>query len=227
MPDYVDLRTDPFAAHQLVLQRSTYARTVLDVGCSAGAIGRELAARGAAVDGIDSDEAAAAEARRWYRRVLVGDLENMTISLEPGTYDVVICADILEHLRDPCTLLRKLRPLLAPGGRLVVSMPNIANWSMRLLLLFGRWEYQDRGIMDRTHLRFFTRHTLESLLTDAGYLVLDVDVSVPLPHLRREPFNRWAHWLGLRWKSLLAYQFVVVSAPSGQVRSAALPTSVE
>jgi 2-polyprenyl-3-methyl-5-hydroxy-6-metoxy-1,4-benzoquinol methylase len=213
MPDYVEFRTDPYSAHQLVLGCCAGARTVLDVGCSAGSLGQQLADRGTIVDGIEYDEAAAGEARRSYRRVIVGDIERMPLDLEAGAYEAVVCADVLEHLRDPRAVIVRLRPLLAPGGRLIVSTPNIANWSMRLLHLAGRWEYQERGIMDRTHLRFFTRRSLETLLRSAGYEVAECDVTVPLPALRREPFNRWAHWLGLRWKSLLAYQFVVVATP--------------
>jgi 2-polyprenyl-3-methyl-5-hydroxy-6-metoxy-1,4-benzoquinol methylase len=211
MPDYVELRTEPHSAHQLVARYCAGAATVLDVGCSAGSLGRHLAAQGATVDGIEYDEVAATEARQWYRRVLVGDVELMTIDLQPGTYDAVVCADIIEHLRDPSALLGRLRPLLEPNGRLVISTPNIANWSMRLLHLAGRWNYTDRGIMDRTHLRFFTRRTLEALLRQAGYKIIEYDVTVPLPVMRREPFSGWAHWLGRRWKNLLAYQFVVVA----------------
>ena len=211
MPDYVAFRTDPYSAHQLVLQRCQDAGAVLDVGCSAGSLGRELAARGVQVDGIEYDEAAAEEARSVYRRVVVGDLETMPVELEPAGYDVIVFADVLEHLRDPCRLLARLAPLLRPGGHVVVSTPNVANWSMRLLHLAGRWDYQERGIMDRTHLRFFTRRTLLALLRQAGYRPIETEVSVPLPVLRRPPFNAWAHWLGLRWKNLLAYQFIVVA----------------
>jgi 2-polyprenyl-3-methyl-5-hydroxy-6-metoxy-1,4-benzoquinol methylase len=211
--DYVELRTDPHSAHQLVLRYCAGARTVLDVGCTAGSLGRQLADQGATVDGIENDETAARQARRWYRRVLVGDVESMQLDLEQGSYAAIVCADIIEHLRDPCALLMRLRSLLAPDGRLVVSTPNIANWSMRLLHLAGRWDYKERGIMDRTHLRFFTRRTLAALLAEAGYRIVTHDVTVPLPAMRREPFSRWAHWLGRRWQNLLAYQFVVVATP--------------
>lgn len=211
MSDYVEFGTDPYSAHRLVLRYCLPARTLLDVGCSAGALGRRLVAHGVVVDGIERDEAAAEEARASYRRVMIGDLESMTLGLESGSYDVVVCADVIEHLRDPAKLLSCLRPLLVPGGRLIVSTPNVGNWSMRMLHLLGRWDYTERGIMDRTHLRFFTRRTLEQLVLDCGYRMRTLDVSVPLPAFRREPFNRWAHWLGLRWKSLLAYQFVIVA----------------
>ncbi len=166
------------------------------------------------MDGIEFDDAAAAEARAWYRRMIVGDVEHTSLDLEPGSYDAIICADILEQLRHPEELLMRLRPLLAPGGVLLVSIPNISNWSMRLLhLMGGRWEYTDRGILDRTRVRFFYRRSFERLIHQSGYRTRALDVTVPLPLLRREPFNRLAHWFGLRCKNLLAYQFVTVAEP--------------
>jgi len=179
---------------------------------SAGTIARVLVERGAVVDGLEFDPRAAAEAAQVCRRVIVGDLESMDIDLVPGSYDLVILADVIEHLREPAAALARLRPFLKPGGRLLVSTPNIANWSMRLLHLAGRWDYQERGIMDRTHMRFFTRRTVLACLEEAGYKVLEFDVTCPLPALRRPPFNAAAHWLALRRKNLLAYQFVLVAA---------------
>lgn len=215
MPDYVALRHDPYSSHQLVLDKARGARTILDVGCSAGVLARDLKAQGAVVDGIEYDPAAAAEAKSVCRQVLVGDLESMSLGdLDRDRYDAILCADIIEHLRDPTAALAKLRPHLKQDGKLIISVPNIANWSMRLTHLAGRWDYQERGLMDRTHLRFFTHRTIRRLVADAGYEVLEVDVSVPLPALRRPPFNRFAHALGRLWKNFLGYQFIVTARPA-------------
>lgn len=210
MPDYVPISDDPYSAHGRLLKHAEGARAVLDVGCSAGGLARALVARGAIVDGIEYDPEAAAEARSVCRTVLCGNLDDMDLALPQGEYDVALLGDIVEHLRDPTAVLRRLRPLLKPGGRIVVSTPNIANWSMRLMHLAGRWEYTDRGIMDRTHLRFFTHRTVRRMVEDAGFQVIDVDVTCPLPVLRGGRASGAAHWLALRWKNLLAYQFVVV-----------------
>ena len=212
MPDYVALRHDPYSSHQIVLDLCRGATTILDIGCSAGVLARDLAADGATVDGIEYDPIDAEEARSACRQVVVGDLETMRLDALPaGGYDIVLCADIIEHLRDPVAALARLRPLLKPDGRLIISVPNIANWSMRLTHLAGRWDYQERGLMDRTHLRFFTHRTIRRTVEDAGFQVERVDVSCPLPVLRREPFNRAAHAAALVWKNFLAYQFIVTA----------------
>jgi 2-polyprenyl-3-methyl-5-hydroxy-6-metoxy-1,4-benzoquinol methylase len=213
MPDYVGLNHDPYSGHQLLLRRCKNVRLVLDVGCSAGVLARELVARGAVVDGIELDPVAASEAATVCRRVLVGDVENLELPNEGG-YDVILVADLIEHLREPVKLLARLRPLLKPEGLLLLTTPNVANWSVRLRLLAGRWDYSERGLLDRTHLRFFTRRTLIAALRDAGYRVVELDVTCPLPVLRREPFNRLAHDIASVWKTMLAYQFIVAARPA-------------
>lgn len=213
MPDYVDLNRDPYSGHQLLLQRCRGARFVLDVGCSAGVLARELVAQGAVVDGVEADRAAAMEAAGSCRTVLVGDVETLDLPFAQGSYDTIVMADVIEHLRDPVAVLGRLRPYLSSGGKLLISTPNVANWSMRLRLMGGRWDYTDRGLLDRTHLRFFTRKTLIATVRGAGFAITELDVTCPLPAMRREPFNRMAHRAASIWKTLLAYQFVVVARP--------------
>lgn len=212
MPDYVALNHDPYSGHQLLLRRCKGARLVLDVGCSAGVLAREIVAQGAAVDGVEMDPVAAAEAATVCRRVLVGDVETLELPDE-GDYDVVLVADLIEHLKDPVKVMARLRALLSKDGVLLLTTPNVANWSVRLRLLAGRWDYTDRGLLDRTHLRFFTRRTLIAAVRDAGYRVVELDVTCPLPILRREPFNRLAHDMASVWKTMLGYQFIVVARP--------------
>ncbi|HYM66418.1 MAG TPA: class I SAM-dependent methyltransferase [Patescibacteria group bacterium] len=212
--DYVPLNQDRYSGHQMLLRRAQGARTVLDVGCSAGVLARELVARGAVVDGIEQDAVAAAEAARVCRHVIVGDAESAGSQLESAAYDLIVMADLIEHLRDPVRMLRMLRPALGPEGRLLLTTPNVANWSLRLRLLVGRWDYTDRGLLDRTHLHLFTLKTLRAALQEAGYRITDLDVTCPLPVLRRPPFSAIAHAVALGWKGLLAYQFVVAARPA-------------
>ncbi|HLD78316.1 MAG TPA: methyltransferase domain-containing protein, partial [archaeon] len=102
-------------------------------------------------------------------KVWVGDVEKMALK---GSYEAVLLADVLEHLREPERLLLRLKPRLTENGFLLVSIPNVANWKVRLQLVRGRWRYTDTGILDRTHLRFYTHRTARTLLEDAGYRIV-------------------------------------------------------
>lgn len=130
-------------------------------------------------------------------------------------------ADVLEHLRDPAAVLRRCIPALKESGKIILSVPNIANWIIRLGLLFGKFDYMDRGILDRTHLRFFTMRSLKQLMNEVSCEVLDV-IPTPLPVQLVFPFTgskffiplHEAHYaLASCWKTFFAYQFVIVAAP--------------
>jgi O-antigen biosynthesis protein len=189
------------------------ATSVLDVGCSTGYLAKRMQERGASVIGLDVEERAAAEARRFCEDVYVGDVETMELPFEPGRFDAIVCGDLIEHLRDPQAFLTRVRPLLRPGGRLVLSTPNIANWAMRLSLLFGRFRYTEWGLLDRTHTHFFTKKTLQESLEEAGYRITVFDFTVPVPLLPTPRVEGIAHGIGRLRPSLLAYQFVVVAVP--------------
>ena len=136
------------------------------------------------VVGVELDPEAAAAAQTFCEDVLVGDVESMELPLESASFDVVLCGDLIEHLRDPAGFLARVRPLLRADGRLVLSTPNVANWAMRLSLLGGRWRYTERGILDRTHVHLFTRSTLAETLTGAGFRVITMEFTVPVPRSR-------------------------------------------
>jgi 2-polyprenyl-3-methyl-5-hydroxy-6-metoxy-1,4-benzoquinol methylase len=211
---YVPFNTRPYGGHERLLALAGSPRRVLDVGCSSGYLARRLVERGAAVVGIDTDEQAAQEARAVCEQVLVGDVESMELPFEAGSFDVILCGDLLEHLRDPVSFLARLRPLLAQGGKLVLTTPNIANWAMRVGLLAGRWRYTDRGILDRTHTHLFTKKTLEQTLEEAGFRIVAFDVTAPVPGIGTPVVERAAHALARLRPSLLAYQFVVAATPA-------------
>jgi SAM-dependent methyltransferase len=126
------------------------------------------------------NEAAATEAARHLARVVVADLETADLVQEFGaaSFDVVVFGDVLEHLRDPLTVLRQARPLLRPGGYVVISTPNIAHGDVRLALLAGRFNYTKVGILDDTHLRFFTRDSLVQFLHDSGFVLAELRRSI-------------------------------------------------
>ena len=210
MTGYVPVNERRHRAHAKLLAAAGSGNRVLDVGCSSGYLSRPLSERGSTIVGLELDPEAAREAEQWCERVLVGDLETMELPLEPGSFDVVLCGDVIEHLRAPRAALARLRPFLKPGGRLVVSTPNVANWAIRLSLLAGRWRYTDRGILDRTHTHLFTRATLVEAVEAAGYRVAAVDFSVPVPG-DSDALDSAGAALGRLRPTLFAYQWIVVA----------------
>jgi 2-polyprenyl-3-methyl-5-hydroxy-6-metoxy-1,4-benzoquinol methylase len=123
------------------------------------------------VTGIEVEPAIAADAARVLDRVIVGDIQTLDASAFDGPYDCIICADVLEHLLDPALALRRLREQLGPRGLLVCSIPNIRHYTALLRLTTRGWDYDDYGLFDRTHLRFFSRRSMIRLLAEAGFSV--------------------------------------------------------
>lgn len=147
-------------------------RRLLDIGCGAGGFGAALKAGrpGLVVTGVEIDPAAAAAARDHLDAVLTGDAASGIGQLQDQRFDVIVLNDVLEHVVDPEALLRQLAPLLESGGCVVASIPNVREFFTVTALFFkGRWEYTDEGILDRTHLRFFTRSSLPGLFARGGF----------------------------------------------------------
>ncbi|WP_242165746.1 class I SAM-dependent methyltransferase [Lysobacter sp. M15] len=188
---------------------------VLDVGCWNGTLGLTLMRdANVVVDGIERDEVQAQHARdNGYRRVDVADLDRGVPPADGRTYDFLLFGDVLEHLIHPEQVLEALTPRLKPGGRAILSLPNIAFAANRLTHLLGQWDYEDYGILDRTHLRFFTQRSMVKLIEDAGLRVVRIDGYVGLhkyPWLIREPLR----WMGRAWPSLFAIQIVLEAVPA-------------
>ncbi|MFJ3306929.1 class I SAM-dependent methyltransferase [Streptomyces sp. NPDC086549] len=148
------------------------ADSVLELGCAAGAMGSAIKQRqNCTYIGIEMNSGAAAVASRSLDAVLVGDIEAGPLPLPDQSMDCIICADILEHLADPWQILRELRRIIQPGGTIVASVPNIQNVDIMQAIMNGRWDYLDAGILDQTHLRFFTRSTFQEALAHAGFTI--------------------------------------------------------
>ena len=154
------------------------ASAVLDVGCATGLLGAELRRAGYAgrLIGIEKDPSMARLAFPHYDRVIAADVESIErLDVDVGNFDVIVCADILEHLKYPRTVLEQLKAFLSDEGVFLISVPNVAFVSIRLSLLLGRFSYQKAGgIMDDEHLRFYTRRSLGEMLVDAGLEVIAV-----------------------------------------------------
>jgi len=168
VPDYFLRRRQ-----EIVAAVPAGAKSILDVGCGGGALGQALREQDPTrkLVGIESHPGAARHARRCYDAVFAVDAESFDPPFLPGEFDCLVLADVLEHLRDPWGLLRRLLPALRPGGTVVASVPNVRRISvLQPLAEAGRWDYQEEGVLDRTHLRFFTRQTFARLLEEAGVL---------------------------------------------------------
>jgi 2-polyprenyl-3-methyl-5-hydroxy-6-metoxy-1,4-benzoquinol methylase len=213
---YVEFNDRPLGGHRMLLDMVPAGGRVLDVGCSGGYLAERLVAGGATVAGIELDPAAAERARSVCEQVLVGDVEALELPFEQSSFDAIVCADLIEHLRDPGAFLRRVRPLLRPGGRLVLTTPNVANWTIRLALLFGRWRYTERGILDRTHAHLFTKRTLVECLDESGYELELLDFTVPVPVVGTAVLERIAHRVGSIRPQLFAFQFVAAARPAGR-----------
>ena len=152
-------------------------KTVLEFGCSTGYVSKLMRDRACTVTGIEIDGDAAESARKFCERVIVGDIEELGIRklFSEERFDVALFGDVLEHLKDPKAVLLVAKDLLKKGGFIVLSVPNIAHWSIKLNLLLGKFDYQDMGILDDTHLRFFTRSSITHLLESCGYIVFSID----------------------------------------------------
>ncbi len=152
------------------------ADKVLDIGCGAGALGRTLKEeRGTReVVGVEIVEDAASRAKEVLDQVFVGSIEEMDLPFEDGHFDCIVCADVLEHLIDPEAALRKLARVLAQDGVIVMSLPNVRFFEILAVLSSGAWPYQDAGILDYTHLRWFTRAALPGLVAAAGLEAVEI-----------------------------------------------------
>jgi 2-polyprenyl-3-methyl-5-hydroxy-6-metoxy-1,4-benzoquinol methylase len=158
---------------------------VIEIGCGTGATLVELKRQGRCnwVGGVELASEPAQIASERLDRFWKANIETLDLDIARASLDAILCLDVLEHLIDPWSTLKRLTAFLKPNGTAIISVPNIRNYRvLSSLMLHGRWDYQPTGIMDRTHLRFFTRKTAIELMTGAG---LAIDHTIPLMHLKR------------------------------------------
>jgi 2-polyprenyl-3-methyl-5-hydroxy-6-metoxy-1,4-benzoquinol methylase len=194
----------PHSTHAKIIELVGSGKRVLDVGCGAGYLSKELKKNGCYVVGIEIDKEAAEIAKNILDAVIVADVEEIRdIPYREGFFDVIVFADVLEHLKRPDKVLLKFKSYLSKDGYAVASIPNIANWHYRLSLLFGRFDYEESGILDKTHLRFFTLKTAKGLFESTGYKIVHVD------YTGLASKNR----LFRLFPTIFAYQFIIVAKP--------------
>jgi 2-polyprenyl-3-methyl-5-hydroxy-6-metoxy-1,4-benzoquinol methylase len=204
-----------------LIQLVGHDKTVLDVGCASGDTARALTARGCTVSGVDVDAAAAEPARSVLDELVIADIDETPLRtlFKPESFDAVIFGDVLEHLVDPSAAMSDAVSLLRPGGKVLASIPNVAHGALRLALLGGRWDYTDKGLLDRTHLRFFTLDAVCELLEEAGLVIEVLRSTVLDPMAAQEvqvPADRLpasiVEWVRNQPRAL-DYQFVAMARP--------------
>ncbi len=166
---------------QFLAAHGVGAHRVLELGCATGEVGKQLKVQLGATyyAGIDNHEVAVDEARAKLDRVYLADIERTSpseLGLVEGEFDLLVALDVLEHLRDPWDVLAALTRLLKPSGRAVLSVPNVQNLGILLGLAQGRWSYESSGILDATHLRFFTLESVHELVAGAGLVVTHLNL---------------------------------------------------
>jgi 2-polyprenyl-3-methyl-5-hydroxy-6-metoxy-1,4-benzoquinol methylase len=174
------IKRSRYSSHDYVRQMTGSGRDVLDVGCGEGFLAAALKKQGNRITGIDVLREA--KAGRALERYFTADLDQgiapVVEQLQGKRFDRVLLLDVLEHLKRPEILLRQCKEVLKPGGAVVISVPNVANITVRLMLLMGRFNYTERGIMDKTRLRFFTRRTARRFLEENGYCIVGEKTTV-------------------------------------------------
>ncbi|MES9997835.1 MAG: glycosyltransferase [Candidatus Thiodiazotropha lotti] len=222
-------------SHTQLVKRIPKGSRVLELGCATGYMSeflrREL---GCYVVGVEYDRSMAQKAKQHCDQVIVGDVQkdNWLKSLGDEPFDIITCADILEHLRDPISLLKKLPKYLKESGRLLASLPNGAHAALRLELLEGRFSYEDTGLLDRTHLHLFNYHSLRELFVRSGFRV--EELSYTFHDMADSEIERRLENLGLSAsdKALAmfhtpeasAFQFIVTAHPDESVSIEDFPT---
>ena len=198
-------------------------KRVLELGCATGYMSRILRDRGCHVVAVELDADAAARAAEFCDRVIIGDLDRINIDRELGEsrFDVVVAADVLEHLKDPVRVLRHVRRHLEPGARVVASIPNIAHGSVRLALLTGTFPYTEVGLLDRTHLRFFTAGSLDRLFVDSGFKITRIQRQQQSIERSEVQFDNDKVPPGVleaiaKDRDALTYQFIVTAEPTAE-----------
>lgn len=214
------LHRDPKSSHQQIsrLVRRIGRSPVLDVGAAQGMLGQLTQDDGLAIDAVEPNAYWAEHAEPFYRTVYASTIEDA--NLPSNTYRVVVCADVLEHTVDPQAVVQQLCRVATDDAYFIISLPNVAHVAVRLMLLLGRFPQMERGILDRTHLHFYTRDTAEDMLQDAGLSVVYArPTGVPLDELWPSgegslPYNvlmRLQHLALLLAPRVFGFQWVLVA----------------
>ncbi|MHA1377704.1 MAG: class I SAM-dependent methyltransferase [Candidatus Helarchaeota archaeon] len=206
------LLVNPYTAHSKILEFIGNNKTILEVGCATGYLTRKFKEKNCKVTGIEIDPNSAEFAKPYCEQFIVGDIEEMSdLPLEKSYFDFILFADVLEHLKYPLKTLVKLKRYLKSNGRIFVSLPNVANYRVRLNLLVGRFDYTEIGLLDKSHIRFFTISTSKQLIQNAGLKLEKLDVT-PSWNSSIGILNKFYYTITKVFKGLLAYNILILAS---------------
>jgi len=183
MSIYDEFNNNPYGSQVKVIELIGNNKKVLEIGCASGRISKRLFENGCTVIGVEIDKNSSLKARKFCQDIITADIEYLEDLGYPSNYfDVILLSNVLEHLRSPLNVLKKLKNYLKTDGYIVIAVPNIANIMIRTKLLLGKFEYEESGILDKTHLRFFNEKSAKELLNKAGFSIIKFDIvpSIPL-----------------------------------------------
>jgi methionine biosynthesis protein MetW len=207
-------------SHRRILALVHPGESVLDVGCSTGRLAAQLKAKQCFVVGTEIDPEAAAIARQRNNMdvfLVTSERSGLPESYR-NAFDVVIAADVIEHTPDPYRFVTDLLRYVRPGGRFIVSIPNVAHWTVRLDLLLGRWEYRPSGLLDASHLRFFTFASAKRLLWECGLTLVSITFTTrPMLRASRLECLDRLHWRARQFREVTLAALVAM-APWSLVR---------
>lgn len=211
-PSYVGKRNDVLALVPNNVKR------VLEIGCSIGVLGEQIKQRnkGIEVIGIEVDKQMAKIAKRKLDKVIIKDIEiiNLIDYFSPNYFDCIIFADVLEHLRNPWDVLKNATSILNDKGIIIVSIPNIGHYTVIINLLKGYWPYRERGLHDKTHLRFFTLRNIKELFEYADLRIIRLERNYRIMeknhHSNWNRFSKYFRFLPI-FKELFVFQYVAIT----------------
>ncbi len=211
-------KKDPFSSHKRIADCifEEKCRKILDVGCNVGQLIKALDGWQGVIWGLDKEEEVLKLVKGKYDKILKIDVSKTKFPFHEK-FDAIVFGDILEHLENPEEVIRKFAAHLTENGIMVISVPNVANWFVRLNLLLGKFNYTDKGILDQTHLRFFTLKSIIKIIEGGGLKILRVKATpIPLPYfIKATDYGRPLFFLHIVnyaitkiKKSFFGYQFV-------------------
>jgi len=225
MPNVYTFKDFEGSSHRILIdlirRHAGRGGTLLDLGAAGGELGSAVREQFDRTIGFEYNVDCIGQLDGRFDQVVIADLER--VKRLPPNVRAIVLADVLEHLRSPAAALQLVRSALADDGHVFISVPNIANITVRLGLLLGIFEYRDRGILDHTHLRFYTLRTIRREVENAGFRILAVrGSSVPVrliigsftPDLLLRLGERVLMWITRAWRALFAYQIILVAEKS-------------